>query len=498
MENGVYTKGVTLCKDLENKQENGMIRLHAGTPFPLLENLIDGYFSFVLYQEGADDPNNFITYMNKPLIFGIDFYINMLHTETMEDRLKRWGVIVYTDIHAYEYLRKLFPFESYPKLIIAVVIWPHYSHKDGRVDYSILRCLRFQAMELFPTKAICARDSDTIFHVMTHKYQKDKKHKNEIISLLRKWELAFLDAWLASYTPEEMEEYNRNPRPEGKIDKKVVLGSSNHYRTEWHVDVPYPIPFVDGAVEKYKLVNLFKRKENPLMFVGWGLYAGFVNIGADKSGVEYIWKICAEYLLERYTMIKDKHSHSHASDMYAHKILGSVFGKDEKLLMFAVLPYTLQNTYIIYIEYPVSNPSLVQVEEDPSVPSEIQKNTMLRPGYVQAAIQYTNKDSHFASVSDEFHHIYSETIERYNDFLKSWTPKTFYDTVQKYIQGIHKGHTHPSKYFMKPYLHPTKYNVTKSNRTNVIPSSSGRNSRNIWRKKLTRRRHYKKREYILE
>jgi hypothetical protein len=498
MEDGVYTKEVVLCNTLEDKKDNGIIRLHAGTPFPILENLIDGYFSFVLYQEGADDPNNFIKSMNKPLIFGIDFYINMLHTETMEDRLNRWGMIVYTDIHAYEYLRKLFPFELYPKLIIAVVIWPLYSHKDGRVDYSILRCLRFQAMELFPTKPICARDSDTIFHVTTAYYEKHKKHKDEIISLLRKWELAFLEAWIASYTPEELEEYNRNPRPEGKIDKKVVLGSSNQYRTEWHVDVPYPIPFGDGMVEKYKLAKFFKREEYPPMFVGWGLYAGFVNIGADKSGIEDIWKICVKYLVERYTMIKDKHGHSHASDMYSHKILGSVHGKDEKLLMFAVLPYTLQNTYIMYIEYPISHPSLVQVEEDPSVPPEIQTNTMIRPGYVQAAIKYKNKDTKFPSASDEFHHIYSETVKKYNDFLKSWTPKTFYEAIEKYVKDIHAGDIHPSQYFMKPYLHPTKYNVTRSNKTHIIPSTPGKNSRNVWKKRLTRRRHYKKREYILE
>jgi hypothetical protein len=487
MEDGVHTKDSVLCNKLQNKGDNGIIRLHAGTPFSILENLIDGYFSFVLYQEGADDPNNFLTSINKPLIFGIDFYINMIHSEIMEDRLNRWGIIVYTDIKAYEYLRKIFPFELYPKLIIAVVVWPHYSHKDGRVDYSILRCLRFQAMELFPKKPICARDSDTIFHVATTYYERYKKHKDGIISLIRKWELAFLDAWIGSYTPEELKEYNDDPRPEGKITEKVVLGSSNNYRTEWHVDVPYPIPFIDNTVLNYKLIKFFKREPHPLVFVGWGLYAGFVNIGADKSGIEDIWYLCTEYLLERYMMVKTEDGESHVSDTYTHGILGSVFGKDEKLLMFAVLPYTFQNTYIMFIEYPVSNPSLVQVEEDPSVPPEIQRNTMIRPGYVQAAIKHKNKDSKFSTASEEFRHIYGETLEKYRDFLKGWTPKEFYDTIQGHIESIHGSPISPPEYFMKQYMHPTKYRVIRSNKTHKIPQTPGKNSRNVWRNKLTKR-----------
>jgi len=483
MEEGVHTKEYKICKDLHNKNENGVVRLHAATPFPILETLIDGYFSFVLYQEGADDPNNFLTSMNKPLIAGIDFYIRMLHTEEAEDRLKRWGVIVYTDTKAYQYLRKVFPFELYPKLIIAVVVWPHYSHKDGRVDYSILRCMRFQAMELFPTKAICARDSDTIFHVALHKYVKDKRHKNEIISLIRKWELAFIDAWLGSYTAEELADLP--PTTEGQIKETVVFGASNEYGTEWHVDVPYPIPFINNTVAQYNLINFFKRKEHPLKFVGRGLYAGFVNIGADKTKIGDMWKLCVDYLLERYIMTKPKEGASHIGDCYAHGILGSEFGKDEKLLMFVAFPYTMDNAYIMYIEYPVSNPSLIQAEEDPSVPPEIQRNTMIRPGYVQAAIKYKNPNTDFPAVSDEFKSLYKKTVEEYKAFLATWKPKEFYDAIQAHIEAVRKGPVRPEQYFMKQYVHPTRFHPERSNKTSKIPNTPGTNSRRKWRNILT-------------
>ena len=103
-------------------------------------------FSFVLYYR--KDIESFI---NSRYYIGLLIYAEIIHTN---DFFKDYGMVIYTDKSTSEILKKFF--SIYEKCIIGIVTWPKFSI-GYEIEDTVLRCLRFHALEAFPDSDIFIR-----------------------------------------------------------------------------------------------------------------------------------------------------------------------------------------------------------------------------------------------------------------------------------------------------------------------------------------------------
>jgi len=431
----VYKTDIPICKDMDKAPYKGILRLATATPFNSLYKSLDGIFSFNLYYQKNQSFTSLSNFMKSQIVEGLRFYMNMVHDTSVKDKMNAWGIILYTDKKTYQHIRKYFPFHTHPKLIIAVVMWPYYAEDDGGIEVSILRCMRYQAIELFEDKPVCIRDADTIFHTVLQYYEDHKKFKREICSLIRNWELEFLQSWIPSYTAEEKKNHSLSPPNTRHITEDIVLGTSTGYFTEWHLDIPFPIAFTEAAMKKYKVKKMFSENKSTLLkYTGKGLYAGFVNVGRDKEHISKLWLHCLNYLVKRYYMVSLPSGERLINDYYAESVVGSPIGKDEKLLIFVFLPLAFSHIHFLYIEYPVSNPHIIKVQPSPNYPVEIQRNNLIRPGYIEAALQHVKANKQY--VGDQFKTIYNGVRTGYEEYLAKVSEEAFYKEINDRISDI--------------------------------------------------------------
>jgi len=176
--------------------------------------------------DGFDHIFSFVFYLVQDVIFeeskyyiGMKAYIDMIHNPAFPFPC---GMIVYTNSFTLEFLQRVFPLERYPKLTFALVEWPMYSHPTGGwgIDLHVLRCLRFQAVDHYPTKYVHMRDADTLFVLKINEGAAFTK-------LVLDWETNYLEFV---------------PRLEEK-GYQIVMGSFDGYVGNYHTNIPYPIEF---------------------------------------------------------------------------------------------------------------------------------------------------------------------------------------------------------------------------------------------------------------
>lgn len=311
-------------------------------------------FSFYLLPTNA--------FYSSPYYLGLNAYVKMVHTQDFQTTC---GMIIYTNQSTLPYLHQAFPLERHPNLIFALVNWPYYRDDAGNVDRTILRTMRFHAVEHFPRAAVHMRDADSLFVLRIH-----KPYFNTLVS---QWEAAYIH-----FTVPKIE----------KSGKQIVFGTYSLYReTKYHANLPYPVEFstlVRMSEEKnntkarpnpykhlyvvsdrltkenqdvlnnidYKFVSgdpstfktLFRKpresnsnfkerrkaaieaaqeeylktipenrravipfysffKDTYMYEPPQGLYAGFVSVLKNRAGIEDFWLRCVLYLLERYRMV---------------------------------------------------------------------------------------------------------------------------------------------------------------------------------------------------
>lgn len=251
-------------------------------------------------------------------------YFKNIHQQIITDNVKKAE-----DVLEYYHWLKLY---SHPNAIILCVTMPAYSMNNAGeiVEYSVIRMTRFHAFQLFPDIPVFVRDADTLF---TNK-PNYLLFKTDIY--MPETDKAFLYNWEATF-------YSNLKEKNG--GHSFCIGVHDNYKKPWHYDP--------------------KQNKESL-----GIFAGFVSslggIEEWKNGT--LWTACMNYIKDR-NMININENDKEISKLTiknnkTKKIMNNVakvydvngskyltyIGKDEQVLIFAVLPQLFDRTYFYYLD----------------------------------------------------------------------------------------------------------------------------------------------------
>ena len=187
---------------------------------------LDHIFSFTYYLPEGN------VFEESLYFYGLQAYIELAHGTIQVEKVSfpySCGVIIYTDRRTVGKLLETFPLERYPNLVIALVEWPFFSNEEGNVVPTIMRTLRFHAVEHFPTKNVHMRDADTLYVAKINEIKGDTNiyHKTLFHILVYQWEAKY---------------FATLPLIQAK-GKEIVFGSFYGYVGNYHFNLPYPISF---------------------------------------------------------------------------------------------------------------------------------------------------------------------------------------------------------------------------------------------------------------
>jgi hypothetical protein len=343
-------------------------------------------------------------------------------------RFSNWSIVIYTDTSTQALLRSVFPFSQYPRLCIAVVMWPMYSLEGGICEYTILRCLRYQAMELFPNSTVFVRDADTIF---VHALQYIDTTPNYIAYLMMWWELEFLKPW------QNQAGYVKDPAVKPYKWTGILIGTMTNYVAPWHRNVPIPVPIAKGVDVPLRLQ--MNDAKNVVFKEAKGLFAGFVNITKDDPTMKkLLWNRCVDFLTKRY-FIAVSEGRRIISDTFCRGITGHAIGKDERLLIF-VFPSSFRlHVQYYYIEYSAASQSTPAFINAPWWPIGLRKrgekqivqfNHLLTP-YYNRGVQNTFVKTINEELGDEQREVYN----KYYTYTKEFNENKVQPFIKTSLEG---------------------------------------------------------------
>lgn len=310
----------------ENFKEDGIINFYS-----ISDNINDfeGIFSFVLYFHKSY--NDFIS---SKYYTGLLIYAKIINQNQF---FRNYGMIIYTDIKTYEILKLIFL--DYLKVIIAVVKWNKFSI-DNTIEGTILRCLRFQALEAFPNSDVLIRDADTIFpsEIFTTKKLflngftgKDingdiiENYIDFFIDKIGEWEKIFINEW----------EKNKSC---------IIVGVSLNYFANWHKEIPFNF----NKNNKYYLSSKLYFNSPA------GVFAGFINFLKTRNN--NLWLDSYNYINSHYYLKKYENYENYKNTKFNPSISNSSknmihVGKDERIIIFAILLRNWRESFFFPIEY---------------------------------------------------------------------------------------------------------------------------------------------------
>lgn len=358
-------------------------------------------FSFTLYL--TEEKSEELLYNPKSRIenlyyFGLDSYRRLIQNPIQIPKIRSkngqrfidnqpCGMIIYTDETTLPFLMRAFPIKKNPNLTFAVVNWPYFSDRDGNINKNILRTMRFHAVQHFPTHNVYIRDADTLFtpwiteKIYDAEYQRRKKYysfSNEesrfksqaaamearriaaeyFVQLMKNFQKTFVENlynWENAYI-----KFVRQTK------KQIILGTQDEYKADFHLNLPYPAEFTFpvsmhmGHVlnrpqpdrylylkyknYQYPFYPYFKEK---YMFrPHQAVYAGCVSVLENRSGITDFWKNCSDYLLQRIRRVTNKNILTNELIEPSYQV-----GKDERMLLYAVVNNYLDKIFFIRIPY---------------------------------------------------------------------------------------------------------------------------------------------------
>jgi hypothetical protein len=392
-------------------------------------------------------------------------YAEMVHSRR-EGVLNNTSIVIYTDAESFPLLTQAF--SAYPKIIFAVVNFPKYA-LGNRLEPSIMRCMRYQALESFPRSWICVRDADTLFtselrnaHEAYVNGWKGTKPESiplpPIIPDYRPFFVEKISAWEEDFITQWMKE-----------GSSITLGTAFNYIAVWHTEFPFIYPIkryikaatkeLSGGTFDYvyhvgpngsrtnidrELGGRFRNAKNIKFFSTppKGIYAGFTNFTVRRP--QNIWLLCYDYLVRHYEMMVDDSGKRYPIKTNAKTVISDkhvefadTIGKDERMLLFAILPHYYNDCYFFSIEYygglqrfnaiqQIFQTTSLEFQEFmkfPTIPIEDIKPTftrntkvtiytiLLRPDYV------THIYSRPERYNNELKKIFSEYYAQYNEWL---------------------------------------------------------------------------------
>ncbi len=478
----------------------------------------DNVFSFIYYYKRMSDGLDF----NQTVYYnGLLTYIQMVHgaefsytpstkegngggangekpAEEQKAKLpENTGIIIYTNWPTLELFKGEFPLEDYPNLIYAVPEWPYYSDKEEIIKSDILRTMRYQAVDLFPSLNVHMRDADSLFTAFLYS---DGWDWPKFQYLTAAWETSYLTKFIP-----EMD----------KQGKQIVIGASMRYSAFYHSNIPYPVEFTFPIRKPWyaeKTVNPFKhiyvrsdeytkenyaklyaiRNENipieegennatyykrkktlqakklanyresipperrelipyynhftkgyKFMYLrgdNWfgepGVFAGFCSVLKNRKGIEDFWKNCVDYLISRYYIsINPETGEKLLTDeafeeIFMLKATGKVsakkiygFGKDERMLLFGILPTYFPTIYFFDIRY----------FKYLSQYTDWKDKQFLEPNYPEKILEHNNYGHRELVLS--FKGYVKSYVKWLEDFKKQFpTQKNFLDAIESNFQ----------------------------------------------------------------
>lgn len=393
----------------------------------------DHVFSFTFYYIGRRHN----VFVRSKYVRGLTAYIEMVHRP---EYIANHGVIIYTNPRTLDLLIRNFPQEKYPNIVYVTIQWPYFSPEKGELDRNIMRTMRYQAVDHFPYANVHIRDADTLFAELMETEMEDEEF-NEIVL---NWEVAYLNSMI----PRIIESR-----------KQIVLGSSNEYIRFWHSNIPYPVDFsfyLQGMREYYhgkyyinKTQNLDKHiflrsknetskfpytpyfeifKEKYMYDPILGVYAGFASILKNREGIEDFWLNCVKYMISRYFIVNNNVGRKLSNEKIHQGTMA--IGKDERMLLYAIIPNYLSKIFFIPIDYD-SNEKVKKIKNDADAKSIIERDKdyiFFTPKYfdtIDMRINETKKDTltgKFKNQADNYIRWLTEFKTKYptqNAFLNS-------------------------------------------------------------------------------
>jgi hypothetical protein len=311
----------------------------------------NGFFSFTIYYRHKDEFTQSHYYQ------GLMLYAEMIHTHPFFENA---AILLYTDAETLPILKSAF--SPYTKVIYAVTKWPRFSVGD-KIEDTVLRCMRFQALDAFPAAWVCTRDADTIFtsEIMNAHQAYSKGYKGTtpdgtligdyrpfMANKIGDWEAEFFRFWNESGFP-------------------INLGVNIDYKKRWHHEFPL-IYSIKNLSKKYsnqgyngarlnlraekggRFRNYYKRtKKQFVMAAPGGIFAGFTNFATHRP--HDIWLFCYDYITSHYDLV-ETNAEKHTKEISNYRVdFVDRIGKDERILLFTLLPKYLDMCYFFSIEY---------------------------------------------------------------------------------------------------------------------------------------------------
>jgi hypothetical protein len=281
-------------------------------------------FSFVLYYR-----NNLNSFINSRYYIGLLIYAEIIHNNYF---FKDYGMVIYTDQSTSEILKNFF--SIYEKCIIGIVDWPKFKIGDN-IEGTVLRCLRFHALEAFPCCNIFVRDADTIFPTeifsINHAYQMGVTGKSNrgVEDDYRLYMIEKIGAWEEAFIRKIQED-----------PSQIIIGVNLLYLGAYHTE--FAINLISKYNSKFMCRNnwydsfceLLKNsyfKSNLLSYKSpSGVLAGFVNF--KKNRPSDLWLYSFDYINSQYELKRlreDEISNRYTFD--------TSVGKDERIILFRII-----------------------------------------------------------------------------------------------------------------------------------------------------------------
>lgn len=363
----------------------------------------DGLFSFAFYAHDSFYPGN--KYER-----GLKAYCEFINTNPF---FEKWGVIIYVDEWTYELVKFL---KLYPKVIIAIVKWNQFTittdMKPNKIEGTVFRTLRFQALEAFPRSTICVRDADTIFN-SGEVTEKDTDN-------IGKWEKQFIEMWYAEGSP-------------------ILLGVDLNYLKMWHTDFPFIFPLKEedsigsriwGQIQGKERFNSNTNNTQLYFTSPAGVLAGFTNFTTKRPND--IWLYSFDYIVLHYKLYNSP-SGKKISNL---KFWINEVGKDERIIIFIMLVKYWNITYFLTINYGSRNEGI----DSQYLSAAFQKKISLNDTINYARSKINMPESNFLvkenNVGKNVNQLYKQHFHEFADHYLVWLNKIMSKSEEEIAQNF--------------------------------------------------------------
>ena len=425
----------------------------------------DGLFSFAFYAHSFFNPS-------EKYGRGLKAYCEFINTNPF---FEKWGVIIYVDEWTYELLKFL---KLYPKVIIAIVKWNQFiittDKKPNKIEGTVFRTLRFQALEAFPRSTICVRDADTIFNT-GDVTEKDTEN-------IGNWEKQFIEMWYTEGSP-------------------ILLGVFLNYLKMWHTDFPFIFPLKKEDYTGSEIIGQKQGKErfntntnNTQLYFRSpaGVLAGFTNFTTKRPND--IWLYSFDYIVLHYKLYNSPSGKKISNlEFWINEV-----GKDERIIIFIMLVKYWNITYFLTINY--GSTSEGNLFDSQYLPAAFQKKISLNDTISYARNMNMPKSNFLLkenNVGKNVNQLYKEHFHEFADHYLVWLNKIMSKSEEEVAQNF-RSIMNKSPPLKSNNFYENPHRIPQSTLPPLVAATSisgGGRKRNLTRNRKHKNKNKKSRKY---